>query len=159
MSFLTRWQKPDGSNSALPAFGRLFDLRDDLDRLFSGPLGEVAAAGSHFLRNGSPALDVYEDKDNVFVKAEVPGMKKEGINVSLEDGVLSISGERKKEETHADAESHRTELFVGQFHRSVTLPTEVKSNQVNANYQDGVLTITLPKAEEAKKKHIEVKVS
>ena len=111
MSNLTRWQRPD--LSVWPTVGRLFGLRDELDRLFENPLGE-AARGSQLLSVWNPALDLYEDKDNVIVKAELPGMKKEDIEVSLHDGALSISGERKSEEKFQDAgETYRSERFVG----------------------------------------------
>jgi HSP20 family protein len=136
--------------------GRLFGLRDELDRLFESPFGE--AAGS-LLSVWNPAIDLFEDKDNVFVKAEVPGMKKEDIEVTLHDGVLSISGERKSEQKFENAETYRSERFVGRFQRAVTLPSQVKAESVTAHYQDGILTITLPKAEEAKRKQIEVKVN
>jgi HSP20 family protein len=155
MSNLTRWQRPD--LSVWPSFGRLFVLRDELDRLLDNPLGELAC-GSQLLSIWNPALDVYEDKDNVIVKAELPGMKKEDIEVSLHNGALSISGERKSEEKFQEAEAYRSERFVGRFHRSVTLPSEVKGNEVKAQYKDGILTVTLPKAEAAKPKQIEVKV-
>src|ERR1700677_903421 len=150
MNGLTRWQRPD--RSVWPSVGRLFGLRNELDRLFGNSLSELneLAQGSELLRLWNPAVDVYEDKNDVFVKAELPGLKKEGIEVSLEDGVLSISGERKNDEKLENAETYRAERFVGRFHRSLTLPTPVKADQVKANYKDGVLTITLPKAEEAK---------
>lgn len=155
MNNLTRWQRPD--LSAWPSFGNLFDLRNELHRLIDNPLGEIAR-GSQLLRVWNPALDLYEDKDNVFVKVEIPGLKKEDIEVSLENGNLTISGERKSETKTENAETHRSERFVGRFYRSVTLPTEVKADQIKAQYQDGVLTVTLPKAEAAKPKQIEVKV-
>jgi HSP20 family protein len=155
MNTLTRWQRPD--LSVWPTVGRLFGLRDDLDRLFDG-FGEWPVA-SQLLSGWNPALDLYQDKDNVYVKAELPGMKKEDIDVSLHDGVLSISGERKTEEKHKDAETYRSERFVGRFHRSITLPASVKADSVKAGYKDGILTITLPKSEEAKPKQIEIKVS
>jgi HSP20 family protein len=128
-------------------------LRDELEQLFEGSLSRVAP-----MRFWNPALDVYEDKDNLFVKAELAGLKKEDIDVSLEDGVLTLSGERKSDEKLAEAQTYRSERFVGRFQRSITLPSEVKADQVAAHYADGILTITLPKAEAAKPKHIEVKV-
>ena len=153
---LTRWQRPE--SSVWPTVGRLFGLRHELDRLFESPFADLT--GEHgFLRIWNPAVDVYEDKDNVFVKAELPGMKKEEIEVSLHDGSLSISGERKSEKKSEDAGTYRSERFAGRFHRTLTLPSQVKADAVTANYQDGVLTITLPKAEEAKTKQIEVKVN
>ena len=92
------------------------------------------------------------------MKAELPGLKKEDIDVSLEDGVLTISGERKSEEKFENAETYRSERFVGRFHRAVTLPSEVKADQVKAQYQDCILSVTIPKSEAAKPKQIEVKV-
>jgi HSP20 family protein len=105
-----------------------------------------------------PAIDVYEDKDNVFVRAELPGMKKDEIDISLHEGVLTLSGERKLENEYEKADSHRTERFVGRFQRSVTLPAPVEAGKVRATYKDGVLAVTLPKAEEAKPKQITVNV-
>jgi len=113
---------------------------------------------SRFLSGWNPALDVYEDKDNLFVKVELPGLKKEQIDISLHDGILNISGERKSEEKHEEAEVYRAERFYGRFQRSVTLPTPVAADKVKAQYQNGVLTVTLPKTEEAKPKHIDVNV-
>lgn len=107
----------------------------------------------------TPALDMYEDKDNLYIRAELPGMKKEDIELSLHEGTLSLSGERKKESKHEEAEVYRTERFFGRFQRTVTLPAPVAADKVNAQYKDGVLTVTLPKTEEAKPKHIDVNVS
>ncbi len=153
MNSLTRWQRPQ--MAMWPGFGRLTDLRDEIDRLFEAPLAELARS-SHILSGWTPALDVYEDKDNVYVRVELPGMKKEDIDLSLHNGSLSISGERKSDESFKDAEVYREERFFGRFQRTVTLPTAVAGDKVKAQYKDGILTITLPKAEEAKPKHIEL---
>ncbi len=155
MSNVLRWQRPD--LAVLPTFGRLFGLRDELDRIFEGSLAGWTH-GSQLLSGWNPAVDLYEDKDNVIVKAELPGLKKEDIEVSINDGVLSISGERKSEAKFEDAETHRSERFVGRFQRTLTLPADVKGDEVKAQYKDGVLTVTLPKAEEAKPKQIEVSI-
>jgi len=104
-------------------------------------------------------VDDFEDKDNVIVKAELPGMKKEDIEVTLAGDMLSISGERKEEKESKDAENYRSERYFGRFQRSVTLPHQVDPNKIQASYKDGILTVTLPKSEEAKRKQIEVKVS
>jgi len=156
MNSLTRWQRPE--LSTWPGFGRLTDLRDEIDRLFESPLAEMART-SHLLSGWTPALDLYEDKDNLLVKVELPGMKREDIDVSLHEGSLSISGERKGEEKHQDADVYRAERFFGRFQRAVTLPTPVAAEKVKAQYKDGILTITLPKTEEAKPKHIDVNVN
>jgi HSP20 family protein len=157
MSSLTRWQKPD--LAVWPTFGRLFGLRDELDRLFESSSLSELTRGSQLLSVWNPAIDLYDDKDNVIVKTELPGMKKEEIEVSLHDGALSISGERKSEEKPEGTETYRSERFVGRFQRTVTLPVNVKGDQVKAQYKDGILTVTLPKAEEAKPKQIEVSIS
>ncbi len=153
MSNLARWQRPE--LTVWPTFGRLFNLRDELDRLFEAPFGEHSRT-SQLLGVWNPAVDLYEDKENVIVKAELPGMKREDIQVSLQDGTLSISGERKNEEKVENAEVCRMERFVGRFQRTITLPSQVKGDKVNAQYKDGVLTVTLPKTEEAKPKQIEI---
>jgi HSP20 family protein len=146
---LIRWQRPE--LSTWPGFGRLSSLRDEIDRLFAAPLSELART--------SPALDLHEDNDNFVVKIELPGMKKEDIDVSLHDGSLSISGERKSEEKFEGADIYRSERYFGHFHRTITLPAEVAPDKIRAQYKDGVLTVTLPKAEEAKPKQIDVQVN
>src|SRR5262245_65061602 len=119
---LNKWQRP--TLATWPSLGRLSDLRDEIDRLFVSPLGELTHH-SHLLSGWTPLLDVYEEKDHFIVKAELPGMKKEDIEVSFYDGGLSISGERKSETKHVDAEVYRAERFFGRFQRTVALPTPV----------------------------------
>lgn len=152
---LIHWHRPE--LSTWPSFGRLSEIRDEIDRLFEAPLAEFART-SQLLSGWIPAVDMYEDKDNLFVKIELPGMKKEEIDISLHDGTLSISGERKAGETSDGQEVYRSERFVGKFQRSISLPTAVAADRVKAQYKDGVLTITLPKTEEAKPKQIDVQV-
>ena len=129
-------------------FGRLSNLQDELDRLFESPRN-----------NWLPALDVQEDKDNFVVRAELPGLKREDIEVSLHDGALSISGERKTEVKQEGVAVHRQERHYGKFERTLTLPTPVAADKITAQYKDGVLTVTLPKIEEAKPKKIDVSVN
>jgi HSP20 family protein len=140
--------------STWPTLGRLSDLRNEIDRFFESPLART----SEFL-GWTPAFDVYEEKDNYIVKAELPGMKKEDINVSIQDGELLISGERKSETKEDGAEVYRSERYFGKFQRAVSLPATVSAKEVKAEYKDGILTVTLPKSEEAKPKHIEIQVS
>ena len=143
---LMQCQRPSLRPSlAWPTFGRLTSLQDELDRLFESPLTGWA-----------PALDVHEDKDSFSIRAELPGMKREDIEVSLQDSVLVISGERKEEKIAEGTEVHRQERFYGRFSRALTLPSAVAGDQVKAQYKDGILTVTLPKAEEAKPKAITV---
>lgn len=132
-------------------------LQDEVNRFFQNPWGELARS-SEFFTGWAPALDLYEDKDHLTVKAELPGMNKDDIDIAIEDGVLSISGERKHEEKHTESESYRSERFYGRFNRSLTLPKPVDVDKVKAAYKDGVLTVTLPKTEAAKPKQIEVNI-
>ena len=105
-----------------------------------------------------PAVDVYEDKENLLVTAELPGLKKEDIQISLDNGNLTLSGERKQEEKRQDADVYRSERWVGRFHRSVSLPCRVEAEKIKATYSEGVLTVILPKAEDAKPKQIPITV-
>jgi HSP20 family protein len=156
MNGLIRWQGP--GTVVWPDFSRLTDLHDEINRLFGAPLSELGHT-SGLLSGWTPALDLYEDKDNFYVKAELPGMKKEEIDLSLHDGSLSISGERKQETKVEEAEVYRAERFFGRFQRTVTLPTPVAVDRVKAEYKDGLLLVTLPKTEEAKPKRIDVHVN
>jgi HSP20 family protein len=128
-------------------------LQEQVQRLFAVPAADF---GSQFFNVWAPALDVYEDKDNLVVKLEVPGMKKESFEIALQDGVLSIAGERRFEEKREKAAGYRAERFEGRFQRSVTLPKAVEADKVKAAYKDGVLSITLPISEEARPKQIAV---
>ncbi len=153
---LIRYQHP--TLASWGPFDRLSTLRDEVNRLFDGSFPGFGRDSGLF-SGWSPALDVHQDKDNVFVQVELPGMKKEEIDIRLQDGTLVISGERKHEEEGKDGETFRSERDFGRFHRSVTLPAAVDGATVKAAYKDGILTVTLPKAEEAKPKQIEVNVS
>jgi len=153
---LIRYQSPE--LTAWSPFDRLATLREEMNRLLDGNMAAFSRESGLF-SGWTPALDVYQDKDNVYVTVEVPGMKKEEIEISLHEGMLTISGERKQESEVKEGETFRSERFFGRFHRSVTLPTMVDGNRVKATYKDGILTVELPKAEEAKPKQIQVNVS
>jgi len=103
----------------------------------------------------APALDLYESGDHFVAVVELPGMRKEDIDISLHDGTLTISGERKRESTNGET-AQRSERYVGTFRRSIALPTRVDATKVTASYQEGILKVTLPKDEEAKPKQIQV---
>lgn len=105
---------------------------------------------------GYPALDIAENEDSVTVTAEVPGMKSEDIDVTLERGVLTIKGEKKFEDERKEENFHRIERSYGAFQRVVQLPTDVDEDNVTANYKDGVLTLSMPKSPAAKKRKIEI---
>jgi HSP20 family protein len=149
---LIRYQTPELSN--WPTLDRWSNLRDELNSLFGLPF--LTNSNRQDLFSGwSPALDLYQTNDNVVAVLELPGMRKEDIEISLHDGTLTISGERKSSSSNGE-QAERTERYVGSFRRSMTLPARVDSSKVTATYRDGILTVTLPKAEEAKPKRIEV---
>jgi len=154
---LLRWQRPEVPQWS--PFRRLSNLREEIDRLFESPMAELTQASHQFLNGWMPAVDVHEDEDNLHLKAELPGMKKDDIKISIHEGVLTLSGERKLDEKYKDAEVYRSERCLGRFQRTLTLPTMVNPEKVKATYRDGVLTVLLPKAEESKPKHIEIKAS
>jgi HSP20 family protein len=107
----------------------------------------------------TPALDVYEEKDDLIVKAEIPGLAKDEIDISLDGNTLMIKGEKKKEEEIKEEDYYRCERTFGSFLRSIELPMDIKTDKVNASFKNGVLEIRLPKAEEAKKNVVKVKVA
>ena len=114
---------------------------------------------AHGLSIRMPSLDLYEEKDDVVVKAELPGMGKEEIEVTVSGDVVTIKGEKKKEEEVKEKDYYRRERSYGSFARSVQLPCEGKGDQVHANFKDGVLEIRCPKSDEAKKKSVSVKIN
>ena len=153
---LIRYQNPEVS--AWPSFDRWADLREEMNNLFEVPaLANFGRQGQLF-SGWTPPLDLYQDADNIIAVVELPGMRKEDIEISLHDGTLTISGERNSVASEGQ-DAERTERFSGKFRRSISLPARVDAGKVAASYEDGILTVTLPKAEEAKPKKIEVSVS
>ena len=152
---LIRYQAPE--LNAWPSLDRWSNLRDELDSLFEVPLWTGFGRMGQLFTEWSPALDLYQNSDSVVAVVELPGMRKEEIEISLHDGTLTIGGERRKESSTSNGQkAERSERYVGKFRRSIALPTRVDANKVTATYRDGILTVTLPKAEEAKPKQIQV---
>ena len=151
---LTTW-KPFRELAPFKDFER---MRREMDRLwdsfFEGGLRKRTEGAGEWL----PSLYVAETKNEIVVKAEVAGMDPKDIDISLSDGVLTIKGEKKQEKEEKEADYHLTERSYGSFTRLVQLPKEVQSDKISASYKDGILKITLPKSEEAKKKEIKIKV-
>jgi HSP20 family protein len=148
-----RYQAPD--STSWPALDRWGNLRDELNSFFDMPFWSNFGRAGQLFTGWSPALDLYESGDHVVAVVELPGMRKEDIDISLHDGTLTISGERKRESNNGET-AQRTERYIGTFRRSIALPTRVDADRVSASYQDGILKVTLPKAEEAKPKQIQV---
>lgn len=127
-------------------------LAQDVDRLF-----DLAFATPPTLPTGAqPALDLWEQPEHFVVRLELPGVKKDDVQISLHENVLTLAGERKQETKAEEGRTLRTERQYGSFRRSVTLPSLVNGSAVTASFKDGVLTVTLPKAEEAKPRQITV---
>jgi HSP20 family protein len=138
-------------------FGELSPFRKEMDRLWNRFLGETPFARTSN-EMWSPSVDISETKDDFVVKAELPGLEAKDVNVSISGNVLTIKGEKKAEEEEKDEHYHRVERYSGSFQRVFQLPSGVKADKVEASFDKGVLKVTLPKVEEAKKKEIEVKV-
>ncbi len=138
-------------------FRELRSLQDEMNRLF---LSNFTRGDDRELARGAwtPSVDIFENKDNLVIEAELPGMKPSDVNVSIENNVLTLHGERRFEKKDEGDNFHRVERSYGSFTRSFTLPPTVSSENVNAEFENGVLKLTLAKREEAKPRRIEIKV-
>ena len=140
----------------MPANG-LTVLRDEMDRLFDRIWeGDLPRRG---LGEWTPVLDFSETKEFFFVNMEVPGLDPKDIKISMQDHILTIYGERKKEEEEKDERFYRIERSYGTFTRSIRLPMPVEENKVNALFKNGVLTISIPKAEASKGIYVPIKTA
>jgi len=135
----------------------LFGIQREMNRMFDGFFRGTRDEESSLMA-WTPAVDIAELDDEYVVKVELPGVNKDEVKIALESNILTIHGEKKQEKETKKENYHRVERSYGSFQRSFTLPTTVKGEKIDAFYKDGILTITLPKAEEAKPKQIEVKV-
>lgn len=138
-------------------FRDLRTLQEEVNRLFSTNL--TRAFGDEGIGRGAwaPSVDIYENKDQIVLEAELPGMKQEDFDLSIENNVITLRGERKFEKTDETDNYHRVERSYGSFTRSFTLPQTVSAEGATADYSNGVLRVTLPKREETKARRIEVK--
>ena len=134
----------------------LLDLQKELNKVF----GEFFSRSPMELGSfeWAPAVDIIENDNEFVVKAELPGITQDDIKVSLSNDVLTIKGEKKQEKEEKGKNFHRIERSYGSFHRSFSLPSKVQADKVKAVYKNGVLEITLPKAEEVKPKEITIDV-
>ncbi len=135
----------------------LTSMRKEMEKLLDRFLSETPLA-KHFSEGWLPTVDLTETKEAIVVKAELPGMEAKDIDATISGDVLTIEGEKKKEEEKQGDKYHYTERFSGSFERSFRLPAEVSADKVEAAFEKGVLTITLPKSEEAKTKEIKLKI-
>jgi HSP20 family protein len=145
---ITRWRP----------FRDVVSIQDEVNKLFDDFFGNRPARIEWTEGVWNPSVDVTEDKDSLVVKAEMPGMSKDDVKVSVQDNVLTLKGEKKQEKEEKDKNYHRVERSYGSFCRSFQLPTSVKADKIKAGYKDGVLSITLPKTEEVKPKEIPISI-
>lgn len=138
-------------------FGEVSSLRKEMDNLWNNFLGETAFPGS-FSKDWLPSVDVSETDDQLVIKAELPGLDAKDVNVSISGDVLTVKGEKKKEEEKEDEHFHSSERYYGSFQRSFRLPANIKTDEVDATYDKGILQLRLRKTAESKKKEIEIKV-
>lgn len=140
---LIRWERPSS-------------LLSRMEQFFDEALGEQEDGGLS-LGAWNPRVNMYEKDDYIVVEAELPGIKKDDIDVRVEDHRLTLRGERKEEKETKKEDYFRKERLYGSFMRSITLPSSVDVDKIDASYKDGVLHLTLPKTTEAKGKHIAIK--
>lgn len=150
MSNLTRWNPVNELDDLMNRYNRLFGLvRSN---------GEREGKDLFSRTDWAPAVDIKESPEAFTIEAELPGMTKDDVKVTVHDGVLSIQGERKHEEETNDSKHHRVERVYGSFRRRFTLPENVSEGSIRASFKDGILSLTLQKSEPAEPKAIEVEV-
>ena len=140
-------------------FRDLVTAQREFDRLFREAFSPAASEGGVSTRTWAPPVDIYENGDNLVLKAELPGINPDDVEVRVEDNTLYLKGERKFEKEVNEENYHRVERTYGTFARTFSLPNSIDSEKVAASYKDGVLTLTLPKKEEAKPKTIKIQVN
>jgi HSP20 family protein len=137
-------------------FRDLRSLQEEVNRLFSSNLTRSFAEEGIGRGAWSPNVDIYENKDQIVLEAELPGMNQEDFDLSIENNVITLRGERKFEKTDEADNYHRVERSYGAFTRSFTLPQTVSVEGATAEYNNGVLRVTLPKREETKARRIQI---
>jgi HSP20 family protein len=139
-------------------FRELERMRREMDRLWDSLVEGRPGRRVEEMGEWLPSLDVSETKNDLLVKAELPGLDPKEIDISVANGILTIKGEKKQEKEEKEENYHLVERSYGSFVRSVQLPKDVQSDNISASFKNGILKITLPKSEESKKKEIKIKV-
>jgi HSP20 family protein len=137
----------------------LVTAQSEFDRFIREAFSPVTGEGEVSTRTWAPPVDIYEDGDNLVLKAELPGVNPDDVEIRVEDNTLYLKGERKFEKEVKEQSYHRVERSYGTFTRTFSLPNSIDADKVTANYKDGVLTLTMPKKEEAKPKTIKINVN
>jgi len=138
-------------------FRDLRTLQEEVNRLFTGNFARAFDDEGIARGSWSPNVDIYENKDQIVLEAELPGMNREDFDVSVENNIITLRGERHFEKKEDSDNYHRVERAYGSFTRSFTLPNTVSSEGASADYSNGVLRVTIPKREETKARRIEIK--
>ena len=154
---MERW-RPFGSVDRWEPFRSLVDIQGDVNRLLDNFMGRAFNGEMAKGRTWLPAVDMHETKDSVVLKVELPGVREKDVAVSITGDLLSIKGERRWDDESTDQKFLHVERVYGQFERLVQLPMAVQADKVKATYRDGVLEVTLPKAEELKPREIKIDV-
>jgi len=131
----------------------VMNLRNEIDRMFRSFYEDSESSDSHWM----PSVDIIDEKDKLLLTAEIPGVEKKDVKINLQNNVLSIEGEKKQEHEEKDDNYYRSERFYGKFCRSFTLSSDVDSDNIQADFDNGVLTVTMPKSEKVKPRQIEIK--
>jgi HSP20 family protein len=139
-------------------FRELRSLQEEMNRLFMSTFSRSGSDEGFTSGSWMPSVDIFENKDNLVIEAELPGMRREDVDVSIENNVLTLRGERKFEKKDEGDNYHRVERSYGSFTRSFTLPQTVMADGATADFSNGVLRIQLPKREETKARKIEITV-
>jgi HSP20 family protein len=156
MATMTRWDPFQDLRSAqdeMAQMGQMSPMLAHALGLHAQQQGSATATATAW----APALDISERKDAYLVTVELPGVEADDLEITLEDGLLTIQGERHFAQDSSEQQFHRVERRYGAFRRSITLPAQVQAEQIEATFEDGVLQIVVPKAEEAKAKRIQVR--
>jgi HSP20 family protein len=140
-------------------FRDLVTTQDRFNRIFNDALSQSFGKEETASRAWMPPVDIYETDDSLVLKAELPGINPEDVEIRVEDNTLYLKGERKFQKNVKEENLHRVERSYGMFSRSFVLPNSIDSDKVQAAYKDGILTLTMPKREEAKPKTIKINVS
>ncbi len=148
-----RWALTNRKNDQITAFD---SLRKDMDHFFDNffSIGPSSMGESHWM----PKIDMTEDEKAIYVKAEIPGLEEKNLSVSVQNGNLTISGVKSEEKEEKNKRYHLSERRFGSFYRSISLPTGIKADKITARYRNGVLTVEMPRSEEAKEKRIPISV-
>jgi len=155
MNGLTKWRNRQATTQRRDPFDL---LQNEINRLFDRDMLDFGTEPALFDEGFAPAVDISEDDNNVEVRCDLPGVKKDDIDISVSDNLLTIKGEKRDEKEEKEDSYYRRESWSGSFQRTVALPDSADPDKAKAEMKDGILTLTMPKREEKKRKQIKVDV-